>query len=79
MPFQADPNISTSAEAPLLLAAMNDQVALKASLAENVEAATCGLLLDYKADPLKESNEGRKAYELVPGSQKLTDTLREAL
>mmetsp|Transcript_68029 Transcript_68029/g.106844 ORF Transcript_68029/g.106844 Transcript_68029/m.106844 type:complete len:220 (+) Transcript_68029:20-679(+) len=64
---KADPNISAGAEAPLLLAAREDQ------------AATCGLLLDFKADPCKESAEGKKCYELVKHSTKLVETLKKAV
>eukprot|EP00435_Cladocopium_sp_Y103_P055014 s593_g18.t1 len=63
---KADPNISAGAEPPLLLAARDDQ------------AATCGLLLDFKADPSKESADGKKCYELVKHSTKLVDTLKKA-
>jgi len=64
---KANPNISAGAEAPLLLAARDDQ------------AATCGLLLDFKADPSKESAEGEKCYELVKHSTKLVETLKKAV
>ncbi|CAJ1433607.1 unnamed protein product [Effrenium voratum] len=62
---KANPDSGTG-ETPLQLAARHDQ------------AAMCGLLLDFKADPLKESPDGRKPFELVRKSEKLADTLKQA-